>query len=86
MIITFFSLLSFTSIPRIPFQVYDPEYRKTIFVVASCKKDNNSTILEFDHKDKKIDKLVLRTVNKAFDKPGITKVKICRKDIKNEQN
>ena len=86
MIVIIFSTLNIISIPQIPFQVYYPEYKKTVSVVASCKKDNNSIVLDFDHEDKKIDKLVLYTVNKAFDSPGITKVKVCRKDIKNEQH
>jgi hypothetical protein len=79
-------VFSSVSIPQIPFQVYHPEYKKTVFVVAGCKKDNNSIVLEFDYEDKKIGKLVLRTVDKAFDKPGVTKVRVCRRDIKNEQH
>ena len=66
-------------LPQIPFEVYDASLRKTVHVLASCNNDANSFVLTFDSETLIVSKDIMPKVNKAFDSPGITKIKICRK-------
>lgn len=66
--------------PQIPFEVYDKDYNKTIHVMAGCKLDIGSLVLYFSPIDEKIATKVMTEVNKAFDKPGLTKILVCREE------
>lgn len=63
---------------QIPFEVYYADYNKTVHVVASCDAAPNARILTFPHNDADIKARVMDAVNKAFDQPGITHIKVCR--------
>lgn len=64
--------------PQIPFKVYDGVYNKTVHVIASCKKNNKTILVYFDSSTASIETIVKVFVNKTFDRPGITRIAICR--------
>lgn len=81
-ILTVIGILGSIDMPQLPFEVYYPDYKKTVHVVGSCDMSkSNSIVMIFDSKAKNISHVVMRQVNKAFDMPGITRVQICRKDV-----
>jgi hypothetical protein len=69
-------------LPQIPFEVYHPEYNKTVYVVASCDNSVNSMTIYFDQNEDRIKDEVFNNVNKAFDMPGVVRVQVCRKESK----
>lgn len=70
----------FLTTPTIPFEVYCKSYNKTIEIVASCEVDKwNSLTVNYGENDK-IDYIKLsEIINSTFDKPGITRIQICRR-------
>jgi len=65
--------------PQIPFEVYDYQYGKTVKVVGSCDIGRpDSLTLYFSPSDSNIQKKVYKAVNKVFNKPGVTRVQVCR--------
>lgn len=69
-------------IPNIPFTVYYEDYKKTVHVVGSCEADTwqSETYVLRENEKLTVD-FIKSIVNKAFDTPGVTKVKICRVEL-----
>ncbi len=66
------------TMPRLPFEVEYNEYGKTVKVLPGCDKNQKTIVLKFDATEKNIGDTVYAAVDKAFDKPGITEIRICR--------
>lgn len=65
--------------PQIPFEVFDASLQKTIYVVASCDKARKDSItISLGSDAQGIETIVKVVMLKAFERPGITRVQICR--------
>lgn len=65
--------------PQVPFEVYDVAYDKTVYVVSSCdKKRKDSITITLKDDANGVERIVRVVMDKAFDRPGITRVQICR--------
>ena len=66
-------------LPTIPFEVFNQDYNKTVYVVGSCAKDTwQSETYMLDSNEKLTVDFIKSAVNKAFDTPGVIRVQICR--------
>ena len=67
-----------TDLPQIPFEVENGQLQKTILVAGGCERRTDSVTVKFNQSDANIAKTVFTAVDKAFNKPGIRRVQVCR--------